>query len=191
MDFPIIDASTQSVLQFETAYSRAQAVRYVAWYRVVRPALVLGVWLVSAWYVNWCLAHASPEELSLDAFMPSLFGIAAIAWTLTLWTLFRRLERRLNPVRQERVPDVAPSAAVFDPQLAADAGRRMVAYHDDEGFISHVMSMSAAPSGAKHAGVAAGSGEHSARGGPFSRATPGAGSVIIPLRGRKASCAES
>jgi hypothetical protein len=141
MDFPIIDVSKQSVRQFEAACSHAQAVGYVAWYRLIRPALVLGMWLAAAWYINGCLSHASPEELSLDAFMPSFLGIAAIVLALTLWTVFRQIERRLNPVRQERVPDVAPPIAMFAPALGANGERCMVAYHDDDGFISHVMSM--------------------------------------------------
>ncbi|WP_207002907.1 hypothetical protein [Trinickia mobilis] len=142
MDYPIIDVSKQSVQQFETECSHAQAVRYVAWYRVIRPAVVLGMWLFGAWYVNGCLAHASPEELSLQAFLPSILGIGAMAWTLSLWTLFRRIERHLNPVRQERVPDMAPPVAFFHQELGDGAARCMVAYHDDDGFISHVMSMS-------------------------------------------------
>ncbi|MFP3589689.1 hypothetical protein SCB29_39715, partial [Paraburkholderia sp. SIMBA_055] len=66
MEFPIIDVSKQSVSQFATEGSRAKAMRTVAWYRVVRPTLVLGTWVLAALYIRWCLANASEEELSLD-----------------------------------------------------------------------------------------------------------------------------
>lgn len=141
MDFPIIDVSKQSVAQFATGCSKGKALRFVAWYRVVRPVLVLCTWALAAAYIRWCLANASEEELSLHAFMPGITGIAAVAATMILWTL----GRQMDVMRADRVRRMPISADV--PQHvthkipAGDVGRCLVAYHDDNGMFSHVVSM--------------------------------------------------
>ncbi|CAB3739767.1 hypothetical protein [Paraburkholderia rhynchosiae] len=141
MNFPIIDVSKQSIAQFTRESSKAQAMRSVAWYRVVRPALVLCMWVLAAVYFRWCLANASPEELSLDAFMPGITGIAAVAAAMIIWTFGRQMDA-MNTNRARRMPvsdDVSYDATR---EIAVgNAGRCLVAYHDDDGTISHVVSM--------------------------------------------------
>jgi|SRR3954468_2749583 hypothetical protein len=141
MNFPIIDVSKQSVAQFATESSRGKALRSVAWYRIVRPALVLCTWVLAAVYIRWCLANASPEELSLDAFIPGIAGIVIVAATMTLWTFGRQMDA-LNTDRVRRIP---VSVDVSDDATRAiavgQAGRCLVAYHDAAGMISHVVSM--------------------------------------------------
>jgi hypothetical protein len=141
MNFPIIDVSKQSVAQFATECTRGRAVRSVAWYRVVRPALVLCMWVLAAVYIRWCLANASPAELSLAAFMPGITGITAVAAAMILWTFGRQMDA-MNTSRPRRMPvsdDVAHDATR---EIAVgSAGRCLVAYHDDDGVISHVVAM--------------------------------------------------
>ena len=63
MDFPIIDISKQSVQQFEAQCSRGHALRQVVWYRLARPAMVLGMWALAGVYMRWCLeCHNAPEN---------------------------------------------------------------------------------------------------------------------------------
>ncbi|MEI6000207.1 hypothetical protein H3V53_24275 [Paraburkholderia bengalensis] len=141
MEYPIIDVSKQSVSQFATECSKAQAMRSVAWYRFARPALVLGTWVLAAVYIRWCLANASEEEMSLDAFMPGIVGIGIVVLSMVLWTFGRQMDA-LNTSRVRRMPEAAeaPQPATHDiPE--GDAGRCLVAYHDDDGMISHVMSV--------------------------------------------------
>ncbi|CAB3763033.1 hypothetical protein [Paraburkholderia solisilvae] len=146
MPFPIIDVSKQSVAQFEAQCSRVRAWQYVAWYRVMRPLLVIGIWFLAARYIRWCLANATPTEVSLEAFVPIVIGIAAVSATLIVWTLARQLDL-FHTGRVRRMHDGARAAddAAAPPQrelpVAADAGRCLVAYHDDDGMISHVVSM--------------------------------------------------
>jgi hypothetical protein len=52
MNFPIIDVSKQSVAEFATESSKGRAMRSVAWYRVVRPALVLCMWVLAVMYIR-------------------------------------------------------------------------------------------------------------------------------------------
>ncbi|CDY77493.1 Biofilm PGA synthesis auxiliary protein PgaD [Caballeronia glathei] len=143
MTFPIIDVSKQTVEQFKAQNSHWQAVRYVAWYRLARPVLVLSMWLLAAYYMRWCLTNASPGELSLEALMPSLLGIATVGGALILWTIGRQVDQgRSNRVRA--MPMMAEPLALEAPHgiaLDVDAGRRLVAYHDDDGLISHVISV--------------------------------------------------
>jgi hypothetical protein len=145
MDFPIIDISKQSVQQFETQCSRGKALRQVMWYRLVRPSMVLGMWTLAAAYIRWCLAHASPEELSLDALMPSIIGIGSMGCVLTAWVIGRKVDQRSSRSRGRPMfmADGMPSDATNDIVLAANSGRRLVAYHDDDGLVSQVMSMPA------------------------------------------------
>jgi hypothetical protein len=146
MTFPIIDVSKQSVAQFETQCSRGRAWQFVAWYRVIRPMLVFGIWFLAVRYIRWCLDSAPPEEVSLDAFLPIITGIAAVSATLIVWTLARQIEL-LRGGRVRRMHDGARAADEVTAPLpreltvAADAGRCLVAYHDDDGMISHVVSM--------------------------------------------------
>jgi len=141
MNFPIIDVSKQSVAQFETGCSRGKALRYVAWYRVLRPALVLCTWVLAGAYIHWCLSHASEEELSLHAFMPGITGIATVAASMIFWTLGRQRDV-MSTGRVHRMPITAdvpqPATHEIPP---GDVGRCLVAYHDDDGMISHVVSM--------------------------------------------------
>ncbi|MEM5344348.1 hypothetical protein [Paraburkholderia azotifigens] len=142
MEYPIIDVSKQSVAQFATDSSKAKAVRSVAWYRFVRPTLVLGTWALAALYIRWCLANASEEELSLDAFMPGIAGIAIVVLAMVLWTFGRQMDA-MNAHRVRRMPQ---TSEVSQPHTTheipeGDAGRCLVAYHDDDGMISHVTSV--------------------------------------------------
>ncbi|SEK07812.1 hypothetical protein [Paraburkholderia diazotrophica] len=142
MEFPIIDVSKQSVSQFATECGKARAVRFVAWYRFVRPVLVLGTWVLAAVYIRWCLANASEEELSLDAFMPGIMGIGIVALSMVLWTFGRQMDAT-NTNRVRRMPEAGntPQPATTHEIPEGDAGRCLVAYHDDDGMISHVVTM--------------------------------------------------
>ncbi|WP_109482688.1 hypothetical protein [Paraburkholderia sp. C35] len=142
MEYPIIDVSKQSVAQFASESSKAKAVRAVAWYRFVRPTLVLGTWVLAALYIRWCLANASEEELSLDAFMPGIMGIGIVALSMVLWTFGRQMDL-MNANRVRRMPQTndAPQPQTTHEIPEGDAGRCLVAYHDDDGMISHVMSV--------------------------------------------------
>ncbi|CAD6562426.1 hypothetical protein ACFQ3P_40605 [Paraburkholderia sabiae] len=143
MEYPIIDVSKQSVAQFASDSSKAKAVRAVAWYRFVRPTLVLGTWVLAALYIRWCLANASEEELSLDAFMPGIMGIAIVVLSMVLWTFGRQMDA-MNEHRVRRMPqtsEVAQQSHTAHEIPEGDAGRCLVAYHDDDGMISHVMSV--------------------------------------------------
>src|SRR5262245_55606018 len=114
MEYPIIDVSKQSVSQFAIDSSKASAVRSVAWYRFVRPTLVLGTWLLAALYIRWCLANASEEELSLHAFMPGITGIAIVALSMIVWTFGRQMDA-MNTGRVRRMPQTGETPA---PQTA-------------------------------------------------------------------------
>ncbi|MDH6147296.1 MULTISPECIES: hypothetical protein [Paraburkholderia] len=141
MNFPIIDVSKQSVAQFTRESSKGRAMRSVAWYRIVRPALVLCMWVLAAAYIRWCLANASDEELSLDAFMPGIAGIAAVATAMILWTFGRQMDA-MKPDRARRMPVSADVPHHATREIAVgNAVRCLVAYHDDDGMISHVVSM--------------------------------------------------
>ncbi|MEM5330495.1 hypothetical protein VSR34_28385 [Paraburkholderia sp. JHI2823] len=141
MEFPIIDVSKQSVSQFATECTREKAMRMVAWYRFVRPSLVLGTWVLAAAYIRWCLVHASAEELSLDAFMPGISGIGIVVLAMILWTFGRQMDA-MNANRVRRMPETSdgppPVTTLEVPH--GDAGRCLVAYHDDDGMISHVVT---------------------------------------------------
>jgi hypothetical protein len=145
MTFPIIDVSKQSVSQFETQCSRGRAWQFVAWYRVIRPLLVFGIWFLAIRYIRWCLQHATPEEVSLEAFVPIIIGVAAVSATLIVWTIARRIDL-FHTGRLRRMQDGARAADEAAPPqrelpVAAGAGRCLVAYHDDDGMISHVVSV--------------------------------------------------
>jgi hypothetical protein len=144
VDFPIIDVSKQSVAQFAIDYSKADAQRMVAWYRVVRPLLVVFTWVLAAAYIRWCLVNASEEELSLRAFMPVIAGIATVAASMILWTLGRQINMTgTDRTRRMPISEDAPVLVTHEVP-AGDAGRCLIAYHDDNGIFSHVVSMPAA-----------------------------------------------
>ncbi|APR36730.1 hypothetical protein [Paraburkholderia sp. SOS3] len=146
MTFPIIDVSKQSVAEFETQCTRSRAWQFVAWYRVVRPLLVFGIWFLAVRYIRWCLEHATPEEVSLEAFVPVIVGVAAVSATMIVWTIARQIDL-FHTGRLRRMHDGAraadAAAAPLQPELPVTlaAGRCLVAYHDDDGMISHVVSM--------------------------------------------------
>jgi hypothetical protein len=142
MEYPIIDVSKQSVAQFASDSSKAKAMRTVAWYRFLRPTLVLGTWVLAALYIRWCLANASEEELSLDAFMPGIIGIGIVALSMVLWTFGRQMDA-MNVQRVRRMPqtNVVPQTHTTHDIPQGEAGRCLIAYHDDDGMISHVMSV--------------------------------------------------
>lgn len=141
MDLPIIDVSKQTVSQFSSEFSKPKAVRMVAWYRIARPALVLIIWVLAASYIRWCIVHADESELSLDAFMPGIVGMTAIAVAMVAWTIARSLvvgHAEHAPSHADRTDGaISPAAASRSP----DAGRCMVAYHDDDGNISRVEAL--------------------------------------------------
>lgn len=142
MEFPIIDVSKQSVSEFATEYSKAKAVRSVVWYRFLRPTFVLATWALAAIYIRWCVENATDDERSLDAFMPGIEGIGIVVLAMIFWTFGRQMDA-LNPQRVRRVPDMlnAPHSDTTHDIPAGDAGRCLVAYHDEAGMISHVTTI--------------------------------------------------
>jgi hypothetical protein len=141
MSFPIVDASNQLLSQWEAQCGRAKAIRTLAWYRIVRPTCVTMAWISAGSYVQWCIANASAAELSAQAFMPGITGIAVIAAAMTLWTFARHMERRLRRTKGKRGPGEAPLVAFPTSALVPVPGRCMIAYHDDDGLVSHVTSL--------------------------------------------------
>ncbi len=143
MDLPIIDVSRQSVDQFAIECTKREALRLVAWYRFVRPLLVLCTWVLAAAYIRWCLANASEEELSLHAFIPGITGIAAVTASMILWTLGRQINMTsTDRVRRMPISGNAPELLTHEIPTG-DAGRCLMAYHDDNGIFSHFVSMPA------------------------------------------------
>ncbi|CAN0628612.1 conserved protein of unknown function [Burkholderia multivorans] len=144
MDIPIIDVSKQTVSEFSSEFSKRKAVRLVAWYRFARPAMVLMIWVLAASYVRWCIANADDSELTLDAFMPGIVGMTTIAVVMVVWTLLRALvagHAGQVPSREARAGHVVFPAAA---SRAPEAGRCLMAYHDDDGNIARVEAVAGA-----------------------------------------------
>jgi hypothetical protein len=77
--------------------------------------------------------------------MPSIIGIGSMGCVLTAWVIGRKVDQRSSRSRGRPMfmADGMPSDATNDIVLAANSGRRLVAYHDDDGLVSQVMSMPA------------------------------------------------
>ncbi|KVN50068.1 hypothetical protein [Burkholderia ubonensis] len=138
MNFHIIDVSKQTVSEFSSEFSKPKALGLVAWYRFARPAIVLMIWVLAASYIRWCVANADKNELSLDAFMPSIVGMTMIAIAMVAWTIARSLVVRQAQHAPRDVDHADHIALLTTASRVPDAGRCLVAYHDDAGNISHV-----------------------------------------------------
>ncbi len=139
MKEPIIDASSATLQQHLQHHARGKAIRRYAWYRVARPLLVATIWVAAAFYIYWCVASAGSTEFSLKEVIPDALTILGMGLTLTLWTLVRRLDKSVSGSRQpSRAAPISTLDLAKDVVLAVGTGRRLVAYHDEDGLISHV-----------------------------------------------------
>jgi hypothetical protein len=101
--------------------------------------LVAAIWAAAAFYIYWCVASAGSTEFSLREVLPDALIIVAMSLTLTLWTLARRLDTRASD--SERPARAAPISSLDlarDVVLSVGTGRSLIAFHDEDGLISHV-----------------------------------------------------
>lgn len=139
MKEPIIDASSATLQQHLQHHARGKAVRRYIWYRAARPLLVAAIWATAALYIYWCVATAGSTEFSLKEVMPDALAILGMALTLTVWTLVRRLGKSASGAKQpSRTAPISTLDLARDVVLSVGTGRRLVAYHDEDGLISHV-----------------------------------------------------
>ncbi|MGO4812772.1 hypothetical protein AB4156_24755 [Cupriavidus sp. 2MCAB6] len=139
MKDPIIDASSATLQQYLQHHARGKAVRRYLWYRVVRPLLVAAIWAAAAFYIYWCVASAGSTEFSLREVMPDVLIIFAMSMTLTFWTLARRLDERVSgSKRPARAAPISSLDLARDVVLSVGTGRSLMAFHDEDGLISHV-----------------------------------------------------
>jgi len=139
MKEPIIDGSGASLQQHLQNLKRGKAIRRYIWYRAVRPLLVACIWAAAAFYIYWCVASAGSTEFSLKQVLPDVLTILCMGLTFTLWTLARRRGNGIAGSEQPaRAAPISTLDLAKDVVLSVGAGRRLVAYHDDDGLISHV-----------------------------------------------------
>jgi hypothetical protein len=140
--FPIIDVSRQSISELESEFGRGRAWRYALWFRLARPAAMIGMWVMVGLYLRWCVLSAQPKDLAMDALTPAIIGIACVVTAFMTWTMAYGMvkSRRKHPGTVHRSsPYVQAVTPYVDPSRGR--GRRLVVYHDEKGAISQVMSM--------------------------------------------------
>ncbi len=139
MKEPIIDASNATLQQYLQHHARGKAIRRYLWYRLARPLLLAGIWVAAAYYIHWCVASAGSTELSLREVIPDALAVLGIGLTLTLWALARRIGTSVSQARQPaRAAPASTLDLAKDVVLSVGTGRRLMAYHDDDGLVSHV-----------------------------------------------------
>ena len=142
MIFPIIDASRYSIRDFESEFSRMRAWRYALWFRIARPTMVIGMWVLAALYLRWCVLTAQPGELTFQTLAPGLAVIAAVMTTFVAWAMVHSAAEHRNR-RAAAFQWTAPLAYATPTGfgLTEERGRRLMAYHDEKGAISHVTTV--------------------------------------------------
>ncbi|WP_416051569.1 hypothetical protein [Cupriavidus basilensis] len=139
MKEPIIDASSTTLQQYLQHLARGKAVRRYLWYRLARPLLVACIWVAAAFYIYWCVASAGSTEFSLREVIPDALIILGIGLALTVWALARRFGTSVSNLKQPaRVAPISTLDLAKDVVLSVGTGRRLVAFHDEDGLISHV-----------------------------------------------------
>ena len=139
MENPIIDVSGATRQQSLERYGEGSGTRLYLWYRLGRPLLALSIWLMAAYYIYWCVTTAGKGEFAVGEFLPALVCIASLGSALIVWAALRRVGQTVAGGRDQHG---APSSPMLD--LARDIvltvgpTRSLVAYHDDDGLVSHV-----------------------------------------------------
>jgi hypothetical protein len=142
MIYPIIDASRYSIRDFESEFSRVRAWRYAFWFRFARPAMVIGMWVLAGLYLRWCVQTAQPGELAFQAFAPGLAVLACVIAAFSAWAMAYSVAEQRNRRRAAFDPMSSISyAAPAGCGMREGRGRRLVAYHDEMGAISHVATV--------------------------------------------------
>ena len=139
MKEPIIDASSTTLQQYLQHLARGKAVRRYLWYRLARPLLVASIWVAAAFYNHWCVASAGSGEFSRGEIIPDALTVLGIGLAFTAWTLARRFGTSVSNLKQPaRVAPISTLDLAKDVVLSVGTGRRLVAFHDEDGLISHV-----------------------------------------------------
>jgi hypothetical protein len=142
MIFPIIDASRYSIRDFESEFSRMRAWRYALWFRIARPTMVIGMWVLAALYLRWCVLTAQPGELAIQTLAPEIAVIVSVITAFVVWAMVHSAAEHRNS-RAAAFHWTAPLACATPTRfvLAEGSGRRLMAYHDEKGAISHVTTV--------------------------------------------------
>ncbi|MGO4329690.1 hypothetical protein AB4Z48_06150 [Cupriavidus sp. 2TAF22] len=142
MKEPIIDASGTTLQQYLQQHARGKAIRRYVWYRLVRPVVLASIWVAAAFYIYWCVVSAGSTEFSLKEIVPDALTILGMGLVFTVWTLVRRLEKsEVDPMRKARTVPGSTLDLAKDVVLSVGTGRRLVAYHDEDGLVSHVAQL--------------------------------------------------
>jgi hypothetical protein len=142
MRFPIIDASRYSIRDFESEFSRVRAWRYAFWFRFARPAMMIGMWVLAGLYLRWCVQTAQPGELTFQTLAPGFAVIGCVITAFAAWAMVHSAaeQRNRRAAAFDRTSPISYAAPARS-GLHEGRGRRLVAYHDEKGAISHVTSV--------------------------------------------------
>ncbi|MGP8471809.1 Biofilm PGA synthesis auxiliary protein PgaD [Burkholderia sp. Bp9004] len=146
---PIIDLSLRAPSELIAEHGGVVGPVLVAWFRVVRPALVGGVWASICIYTYRYLLPFNQAEMPIEQIVFYVTSIALIAGTIVTWLIAGRVVhplayrlraskmlRRSASVKMRSVPPTALAGARR--RGARRTTRILVASHDANGSISGI-----------------------------------------------------
>ncbi len=138
----IIDASAASIRDLLDRHGRTDGLAYATWYRVLRPALITGMWVLFALYIHHSLVTVGGTAAELAELIVYVAVVAGMAALLVSWMIICGFH---HWIRQR---DFAETEALYAdtgaPRLSpalwpiGDHLRCVVVTHDDTGRIVDV-----------------------------------------------------
>jgi len=136
----IIDISAASFPDYVRQYGMADGILYGMWYRVVRPALVMLVWLLFCLYIYHSLVMVGGTAAQVGELLMYSFVVAAMAGSLVAWMIVCRFHNWI------RMRDREEAGAQAQPPLPGESAWRLAAgvrevlvHHDERGAIDYVV----------------------------------------------------
>ncbi|ODN65206.1 Biofilm PGA synthesis auxiliary protein PgaD, partial [Burkholderia cenocepacia] len=146
---PIIDLSLRAPRDMIAERGNIVGPVLVAWFRLVRPALVGGVWASICIYTYRYLLPFNEAEMPIEQIVFYVTSIALIAGTIVMWLIagrvvhpfaYRlRVSKMLRRSASVKVRSVPPTALASERRRGARRTTRiLVASHDANGSISGI-----------------------------------------------------
>ena len=141
MKTPIIDISAAPFEDYVRQYGRTEGILYGIWYRAIRPAMVITMWVLFSLYVHHSLVTVGGTAAQIAELFMYVAVVASMATALVSWMIVYNFYKWIRMRDHEETQHLfrADTPVTMMPAWPVPLGcQLLLVRHDDSGSILSV-----------------------------------------------------
>lgn len=136
----IIDASAAPLREYLVRYGTTEGVIYAAWFRCVRPALVMLMWVLFALYVHHSLVTVGGTAAEIAELAVYVGVVASMAALLVSWMIVCGFHDWIRLRDQAETEELYRASGIDEAPYwpPPEGARRLLVRHDEQGRMMSV-----------------------------------------------------